>query len=437
MKTMRPTLVMLVVAASVVPAGASAQAWPLALRQAVAPLANSAHQARAADGLKVIVVDGAEAANIVAEKIAAEPVIEVRDRDDRRVPNAIVRFLIRKTARNRLAAVFRNGQAEVRTLTDATGRASANALTPLEPGSFQIDVEASYQGQTGKATIHHTNFATSADAKSAGREPGKSTSSNAPTAASGATATTTTATTTTATAATTASTAAVAAGGGMSKLAVVGLALGGAAGAGAAVVLARKESDAPAGTVSAVTPSQTGGVQSASPFTFSVQVTGFDAGSTTYRWEFGDGGTSTEPTPTHVYAAAGTFNVVVTVSDPRQSARSEMSVTVFSVTGTWVTSDGRVTLQLTQADTAMSGVATWENSPDGPWVCALSGSVQAGTPVAILLSQPSCPHHRYANLVEMQYRLGMAVGGQVLSGTLIQGPGRGEFERTSQITLRR
>ena len=55
--------------------------------------------ADAADTLKVIVIDGDEAANIVAGKIAAEPVIEVRDRDDRRVPNAIVRFLIRKTAR--------------------------------------------------------------------------------------------------------------------------------------------------------------------------------------------------------------------------------------------------------------------------------------------------------------------------------------------------
>ena len=257
--------------------------------------------------------------------------------------------------------MFRNGQAEVRTLTDATGRASANSLTPMEPGSFRIDVEASFQGQTGKATIHHTNYATTADAKSAGREPGKSTNSNAAPNA-GATATAATATTAAATS-TAATSAAVAVGGGMSKLAVVGLALGGAAGAGAAVVLSRKESDPPAGTVGTVTPSQTGGVQAASRFTFSVQATGFDAGSLTYRWEFGDGETSNEPAPAHVYTVAGTFTVVVTVSDARQSIRSETTVTVYSVTGTWVSPDARVTMQLTQSGDRVTGASSWATNP--------------------------------------------------------------------------
>jgi hypothetical protein len=253
--------------------------------------------ARAADTLKVIVVDGDEAANIVAERLAAEPVIEVRDKDDRRVPGAVVRFVIRKT-RDRLIASFGNGQAEVRTLTDYSGRASVNAVSPVEPGSFQIDVEVSYRGQTGKAVIRQTNFPTTADAKSAGREPGKNSQANAQTTTAGATTSAATgaasaaATTSTAsTAATaTAATAAAAAGGGMSKLAVIGLVAGGAAGAGAAVVLSKKDSaPLPAGTVSAMTVSPDGGVQAVSPLRFSVQVTGFDAASLTYRWEFGDG----------------------------------------------------------------------------------------------------------------------------------------------------
>lgn len=46
---------------------------------------------------------GDDAANIIAERLAAEPVIEVRDKDDRRVPGAVVRFVIRKT-RDRLIA---------------------------------------------------------------------------------------------------------------------------------------------------------------------------------------------------------------------------------------------------------------------------------------------------------------------------------------------
>jgi hypothetical protein len=59
--------------------------------------------AGAADNLRVIIVDGDDAANFVAERLAAEPVIEVRDKDDRRVPGAVVRFVIRKT-RDRLIA---------------------------------------------------------------------------------------------------------------------------------------------------------------------------------------------------------------------------------------------------------------------------------------------------------------------------------------------
>jgi PKD repeat protein len=35
----------------------------------------------------------------------------------------------------------------------------------------------------------------------------------------------------------------------------------------------------------------------------------------TYSWVFGDGGTSNQPNPTHVYTTAGTYNAVLTVSD--------------------------------------------------------------------------------------------------------------------------
>ena len=289
----------------------------------------------------MIVVDGDEAANIVAEKIAAEPVIEVRDRENRRVANAIVRFTIRKTARNRLAArhsaTGRPKSGRSPTLPAALARTS---LTPLEPGSFEIEVEASYEGQTAKATIRHTNFATTADAKSAGREPGKSTTD---VERAGATAAGRGDATRSATAPP------VAAGGGMSKLAVVGIVAGGAAGAGAAVVLSQKSTDPPAGRVTAVTSSVTSGLQAATAFTFSVQATGFEAGSLAYRWEFGDGATATDAAPTHVYASAGTYTVVVTVSDARQSARSELSVSVHTLTGTWVSTGGTTTLQLTQS----------------------------------------------------------------------------------------
>lgn len=368
--------------------------------------------ARAADDLKVIIIDGDEAANVVAERIAAEPVIEVRDRNDRRVPGAVVRFVIRKT-RDRLFASFGNGQAEVRTITDYAGRASVNAVSPAEPGTFQIDVEASYRGQTGKAVIRQTNFATSADAKAAGREPGKSTSSNAQ-------ASTTVATTTGSTAS--ATTAAIAAGGGMSKLAVVGLVVGGAAGAGAAVVLTRNGSDPPAGRVTGLTASVTSGLQSATAFAFSVQAADFDQGSIEYRWEFGDGASSTDPAPTHVYAAPGAYTVVVTVSDARQSARSEVSVTVHALSGTWTYTNaaGLSSIQLTQSGSAVTGVATVSNGPAfAPYSpCPLDGTVRTGTP-AVVLSRPACPHPNFAPLIPAEYRLNLSPDGQTLTGTVV------------------
>jgi PKD repeat protein len=52
----------------------------------------------------------------------------------------------------------------------------------------------------------------------------------------------------------------------------------------------------------------------------------------TYAWTFGDGSTGTGVTPTHVYAAAGTDSVVLSVTDARGAA-SQPSTTTVSVTG--------------------------------------------------------------------------------------------------------
>ena len=405
-------------------------------------IALSAVPARAADDtLKVIVIDGDEAANIVAEKLAATPVIEVRDEKDRRVAGAIVRFVIRKTVRNRLAAVFRNGEAEVRTLTDAAGQANSSAITPLEPGGFDIDVEVRYPGATGKATIRQTNFRTVAEAKAAGREPGKSTNANAssqasPSGGGGGVATGAAAGGVTAATATTAGAGAAAAGGGMSKLAVIGLVAGGAAGAGAAVMVSRRESDPPAGTLSTVVPSQTGGVLAASRFTFSIQATGFDAASLAYRWEFGDGATSTEPTPTHVYTVPGSYTVAVTVSDRRQSSRSETSVTVYSLDGRWTSTGGSVSLDLSQSALTIAGEGA--RLLNGRiYSCPVTGAIEPGAPVVMVIRYPRCHLPGVAGfMVAFELRLSMAVGGQELGGTMtfVEGP---ETGRTDPIVLRR
>jgi PKD repeat protein len=50
--------------------------------------------------------------------------------------------------------------------------------------------------------------------------------------------------------------------------------------------------------------------------TFTATVTG-GTPPYTYRWDFGDGGQSIAPNPTHTYAANGTYTVSVTVTDAR------------------------------------------------------------------------------------------------------------------------
>ncbi|HYG78129.1 MAG TPA: Ig-like domain-containing protein, partial [Planctomycetota bacterium] len=51
------------------------------------------------------------------------------------------------------------------------------------------------------------------------------------------------------------------------------------------------------------------------PITFTSLGTDADGDTLTYLWDFGDGGTSTDPNATHAYAAVGSYTAMVTVSD--------------------------------------------------------------------------------------------------------------------------
>ncbi|WP_116449776.1 PKD domain-containing protein [Blastococcus litoris] len=56
-------------------------------------------------------------------------------------------------------------------------------------------------------------------------------------------------------------------------------------------------------------------------------------GALTYAWSFGDGGTSTEATPTHPYAAAGDYQVTLTVTDPQSASDPETKTVSVSAGG--------------------------------------------------------------------------------------------------------
>ena len=49
--------------------------------------------------------------------------------------------------------------------------------------------------------------------------------------------------------------------------------------------------------------------------TFTNHSSDLDGDALASRWEFGDGGRSFEPNPTHVYTRPGTFTAVLVVSD--------------------------------------------------------------------------------------------------------------------------
>jgi hypothetical protein len=156
--------------------------------------------------LKIVVVEGEGAVNIIQQKTAVAPVIEVRDRNDQPVSGALVRFAIQKGK-----ASF-NGVRTLTATTDALGRATATGLTPTGSGALQIGTTATFQGQTAAIAIAQTNVMTAAQA---------------------------------ATAATAGTGGAGAGGGGMSNLAIAGIVGGAGAGIGGALIASKssRESD--------------------------------------------------------------------------------------------------------------------------------------------------------------------------------------------------
>jgi hypothetical protein len=119
--------------------------------------------------LKIVVVDGEDAVNIIQQKTAVAPVIEVRDRNDQPVAGAIVNFAIRGGR-----ATF-GGARTLAVTTDVAGRAVAASLTPTASGAVQISATAAFQGQTAAAvTITQTNVMTAAQAAAVSSAAGSS-----------------------------------------------------------------------------------------------------------------------------------------------------------------------------------------------------------------------------------------------------------------------
>jgi PEGA domain-containing protein len=108
--------------------------------------------------LKIVVLEGEGAVNIIQQKTATAPVIEVRDQNDLPVAGAAVRFGIRSGR-----AAF-SGVRTLSVTTDAAGRAVATGFAPTGSGALQITATATFQGQAAAVTIAQTTVTTVAQA---------------------------------------------------------------------------------------------------------------------------------------------------------------------------------------------------------------------------------------------------------------------------------
>jgi hypothetical protein len=118
----------------------------------------SAVQDDQASRLHIVVVEGEDAINIVQQRTAVAPVVEVRDRNGQPVSGAVVRFAITKGR-----GTF-SGARALTVTTNAAGRAAVSGLAPTGAGTLQISATAAFQGQTAVATIVQTNVMTVAQA---------------------------------------------------------------------------------------------------------------------------------------------------------------------------------------------------------------------------------------------------------------------------------
>jgi hypothetical protein len=147
----------------------------------LSPLLLSLPPSRSPDGtnqvdLQIVVVEGEDGVNVIKNKTAVKPVVEVRDKNKAPgiavIAGVVVLFVLPESGPT---GVFANGARWTSVTTDPNGRAVAGAIRPVGQGPFKIEIRATYQGQYVTRSISQTNFSTVAQALKAGKTPGSST----------------------------------------------------------------------------------------------------------------------------------------------------------------------------------------------------------------------------------------------------------------------
>ncbi len=296
--------------------------------------------------LRIVVLAGEDVVNIIQQRTAVAPIVEVRDRNNNPVAGAVVTFSI-QGGQN---ATFGGSLQSLTMATNAAGRAAAVGLSPTASGAVQINVAATFQGQAAAATITQTNVMTAAQAAAAGSGAGGSSGAGA--------------------------------GGGSGGGFPTGLVTAAGAGAAGAVVVAT-QTDLFAGNrapeICMAAPLNTQGFVDVTAFTATVEGCDYEGDPVTYAWDFGDGTTANTPSVSHVYRTTGTFSATLVVSDGKDSSQpSTFTITIASLTGRWRVGTTNDFFDLVQSQTRVTGTYT---SPAGSGSGTVSGTFQHPVPV--------------------------------------------------------
>jgi len=110
--------------------------------------------------LNLVVVEGDGAINNIRQRTAREPIVQVEDQNHKPVAGVAVVFSLPEHG---AGGTFANGAHSLTVVTDNSGRAVARGLQVNRiQGQYQINVRASFQGQTASTTISQTNVAATA-----------------------------------------------------------------------------------------------------------------------------------------------------------------------------------------------------------------------------------------------------------------------------------
>lgn len=129
-------------------------------------LSTYAQEPAGAPELKITILEGDEALNNIRQRTAREPIVQVEDENHKPVAGAVVVFLLPNDGPG---GAFAGGSKSLSVVTDANGRAIAHGLRPNNvAGQYQIRVNATFQGRTGRAVLQQTNVKAATGVATAG-----------------------------------------------------------------------------------------------------------------------------------------------------------------------------------------------------------------------------------------------------------------------------